>query len=604
MATIRLPRADVLVLSIFCAALGLTAQEAPPQTVFEEIEVRVIDIDVVVTDREGRPLTGLKREDFELFESGRPVEIRYFTGVSEGLRGAPPGAETAVATAAPPPEEPAIPVTWVVFIDQTNMMPGLRNRALKQLRKFLDGSLAPGDRGFIAGNDGMALRIHQNLTDDRKALTDALKKMEKSRVHQGPTMMRTSQILHDIRFVNRDDQEEIYMRIIGGEIAIVMAEQAQRTKNAIRSMGALVDGMASIEGRLALVYVGGGFDTLPASELVDAWRSRFPDAVNDNAAPDPEDHRQSIQDELDRLYANLSSTRVAVYSVYASAPVAVSVQDPGPEVGTTDRSIPGDRSRTIEAIVTREMAQRTGGLYFTINERLHTQLGAVREDLSHYYSLGYVPTGPPGHRRKIRVKVKVDGARVRHRDTVSERSRSGEVLRVASAPVVERSRVVRRIEPKPPSAPAPVDESNPLGMQVAAAAPRRDGFRREHLLPFDLKLGSMTFVPKGSVHRAEFVLHFALVESNGTLWPLESRDHALELPSTEVGAPDQNMSLVWHVNLAPLRIPKEVPIAAEGMKLQVTVEDRGSQTRSVVTVPVQKPGRPYFPGQEKDSGSL
>jgi hypothetical protein len=250
------------------------------------------------------------------------------------------------------------------------------------------------------------------------------------------------------------------------------------------------------------------------------------------------------------------------------------------------------------------MAQRTGGLYFTINEGLNRQLAAVREDLSHYYSLGYVPTGPPGDRRKIRVKVKVDGARVRHRDTVSERSRPEEVFRVASAPVVERARVSRRAEPPPPLPVPAAAETNPLGIQVAAAAPQRDGFRKEHLLPFDLKLGSMTFVPKGSVHRAEFVLHFALVEPNGTLWPLESRDHALELPSTEVGAPDQNMSLVWHVDLSPLRIPKEVPIGTEGMKLKVTVEDRGSHTRSVVTVPVQKPGRPYFPGQEKQSGQL
>jgi VWFA-related protein len=601
MATIRLPRAALLLLSLCPAASGLT-QEAPRQTIFEEIEVRVIDVDVVVTDREGRPITGLKRDDFELFESGKPVEIRYFTGVSEGLRGARPGAETAVADVAPLPEEPAIPVTWIVFIDQTNMMPGHRNRALKQLQKFLAGSLAPEDRGFIAGNDGMALRVHQNLTNDRKAMTDALKEMEKSRVHPGPAMLRTSQILHDIRFVPRDDREVIYMRMIGGEIAIVMAEQAQRTRNAIRSMGALVDGMAGIEGRLALVYVGGGFDTLPASELVDAWRSRFPDAVNDNAAPDPEDHRQSIQDELDRLYANLSSTRVAVYSIYAPAPIAVSVQDPGPEVATTDRSIPGDRSRSIEASVAREMAQTTGGLCFTINERLHTQLAAVREDLSHYYSLGYIPTGPPGDRRKIQVRVKVDGARVRHRDTVSERSRPEEMFRVASAPVVHRAPVARRTEPKPPSVPVPADEANPLGIQVAAAPPQRDGFRKEHLLPFNLKLGSLAFVPHGSVHRAEFVLHFALVEPNGTLWPIESRDHALELPSSEVGAPDQNMSLVWHVELSPLRIPKEVPIRTEGMKLQVTVEDRGSHTRSVVTVPVQKPGRPYFPGQEKRSG--
>ena len=46
-----------------CAAPVLTAQEAPP--VFgEELEVRVVNFEVVVTDRKGNRVSGLKPEDF------------------------------------------------------------------------------------------------------------------------------------------------------------------------------------------------------------------------------------------------------------------------------------------------------------------------------------------------------------------------------------------------------------------------------------------------------------------------------------------------------------------------------------------------------------
>ncbi|RMH20012.1 MAG: hypothetical protein D6696_09145, partial [Acidobacteria bacterium] len=49
--------------------------------------------DVYVTDKSGRPVSGLSREDFELRVDGRPVEITNFLAVA-----APPPPELRVAT--------------------------------------------------------------------------------------------------------------------------------------------------------------------------------------------------------------------------------------------------------------------------------------------------------------------------------------------------------------------------------------------------------------------------------------------------------------------------------------------------------------------------
>ena len=38
----------------------------------------LVDVDVVVTDGEGRPVTGLKKEDFDIREDGKPVALRTF----------------------------------------------------------------------------------------------------------------------------------------------------------------------------------------------------------------------------------------------------------------------------------------------------------------------------------------------------------------------------------------------------------------------------------------------------------------------------------------------------------------------------------------------
>src|SRR5438128_4599961 len=58
--------------------LSLTAagQQMAPLT--ERIEVTVINVDVSVTDRAGHPVTGMTRDDFEVFEDGKPQKITNF----------------------------------------------------------------------------------------------------------------------------------------------------------------------------------------------------------------------------------------------------------------------------------------------------------------------------------------------------------------------------------------------------------------------------------------------------------------------------------------------------------------------------------------------
>ena len=48
----------------------------PEDPVFQNIDL--VDVDVVVTDGEGRPVTGLKKEDFDIREDGQPVAVQTF----------------------------------------------------------------------------------------------------------------------------------------------------------------------------------------------------------------------------------------------------------------------------------------------------------------------------------------------------------------------------------------------------------------------------------------------------------------------------------------------------------------------------------------------
>src|SRR5688572_24921357 len=88
------------------AAAALTApvlaDSAPPpaQSSFgESIDVRVVNVEAVVTDRRGKLVKGLSAADFRLLVDGKEVPIGYFTEVEEGEMATPLAQEGAPAPA-------------------------------------------------------------------------------------------------------------------------------------------------------------------------------------------------------------------------------------------------------------------------------------------------------------------------------------------------------------------------------------------------------------------------------------------------------------------------------------------------------------------------
>ncbi len=592
------------VLFAILATVTLFAQEAPPPAsqFSEEIEVRVIDVDVVVTDRQGNPLTTLGRDDFELYENGRRIDIGYFSRTVGGRLADVPSPPPDAA----PAEPPRIPVTWIVYVDHTNMAPQMRNQAMRQLQTFLERALARGDRGTIALNDGRSFRIQQGITGDAPLLLKTLAKMEREPMSISPTRRRAGIILGQMRrseaemgvpsggrgFVARDETE-FMAQTAGGEIEALMHEEAQRTKAAILAVGALLDAVAQLQGRIALVYVGAGFNSLPAGDLAAIWRSRYETLGRTTFEPRPEEEREPIEREITRLYDNLSALRVTVYTIHGGEPGGgvTSVEDKGTtEIAMVTSS---DLVAQTETASAHEMARRTGGMFFKVNPALAGQLDAVIRDFDDYYSLGYRPEGDPASTRRIEVKVKVDGARVRHRQTVRERTRAEAAAGAVVASMLQpRPRAVRRVA-APLIPPAVATAANPLGVSVEATMPRRDWPLLS--FTFSLRLETLAFVREAGGHRARLVMHFALVAPDGAIYPLESRAQTLTVPASEAAAAaelsptaEQLVAYSWHLDVSPLKIPENVPAWQKGMQLSVTVEDLIGGTRSIVTVPLER----------------
>src|SRR5262245_53149114 len=67
----------VLLIGIFLLMMaGPLAQRRPP------VSPDLVELDVVVLDKQSQPVPGLARQDFQIMDDGRPVEIKTFAAVT------------------------------------------------------------------------------------------------------------------------------------------------------------------------------------------------------------------------------------------------------------------------------------------------------------------------------------------------------------------------------------------------------------------------------------------------------------------------------------------------------------------------------------------
>jgi Ca-activated chloride channel family protein len=119
----------------------------------ERLEVDLVELFVVVTDRDGRPVEGLGRDDFRIYEEGERQEIATFT------------------------ESADLPLTVGLAIDSSASMFVKLPAVSRAASEFVDDSLTEQDRGFVVGFGG-APRLAQGATTDEGRLLGAISTLQ------------------------------------------------------------------------------------------------------------------------------------------------------------------------------------------------------------------------------------------------------------------------------------------------------------------------------------------------------------------------------------------------------------------------------------------
>jgi len=577
----RLPLASAAAALILLAAASGRPQQGGLASFLDRVEVRVVNVDVVVLDSFGNPMRGLASEDFEVFENGEPVEISNFAAYDVGIANwdwqttgretAETPAETDVSVLLPPP------VSWVIFVDQTRLEPGPRNLVLRQVRDFLDRARKRDELVMIATWDGFRLRVVSEFLKDKRAIDSALTDLQREASPANFRRARTEQIERDVLNVGATTVT-VGAGIEGPEIqsatGIVMAEalreeialdaeqQARETQNAIEGFQDLLGLIDGIDGRVVMLFAGGGYDLDPGDALAELWSMRFRQTSTDTVTAGTGVRASKLaQAYLDTLQV-LNSGRITVHTIFGG-PVR------GPDVSAASSSGSFEFGALTSAggsvgagSTLSGFAEETGGRSFNATSDLSDRLDLVRRDMSFYYSLGYHPD-PASDRglRKIEVRVRREGARVIHRAALAERTAEERAEAAAFAALIR-------------------PESQPTTAARIETQPPRDAPRgRGRVVPVRIALPvrELALLPDGAQHHAKLLFRFVLATPDGVYLSLEPRRFEFEIPNEEL-AKALGGAVSYEV---------ELPLDPGQYRLGVSVQDELAGSYFTLVAPVE-----------------
>ena len=423
---------------VLCLALAATLEAQPSQPFVDSVEVQVVEVDVVVTDRKGRPAKGLTPGDFELYVDGRPVEIRNFYESAIYIEGQNRrrGKERPTLRAQPSSGTgDEGPLTVVFYFEEPNIFPPHRSRLVRRLEAAVEPWRSLGAR-FLLARFNHRLEILVPPTSDLDAILEGAATMPKGspRAIQNGTGARRLAIRQLIRTHEAcamapfcDPCEDNW-----GELLSLASRYAdsQATNAAIAADGLadLVSTLAGVPGKKAVVYITDGLPQRPGISVLDFLGNGLCADLR-RTAPSETMAEMVQYDEsgrLSRISAHANANRVTFYGLDAaglrSANADISLEIPG--------LAPDFQNVTLQATNAqsglRLLAHDTGGKALINANDLSILLDDMTGQLAASYSLGFIPAERKlGEVRQIDVLLAPGadkGRRIEYRRTYRDKS--------------------------------------------------------------------------------------------------------------------------------------------------------------------------------------
>ncbi len=408
-------RSLALLLLTQIAAPGAGAQQAP--TFPSQLDL--VTVDVIVTDKDGRPVEGLTADDFVLKEEGRIQSISSFDAVAvhESTPTQAPWMARIATNQGPPPRPER---SFSVIFDDAHLTPSHVGAAKKAVRDFLEQVLRDGDQVTLSATSGGGWWSAQ-MPEGRSDIETFLARFEGKRTYNpsAPNALsdfeamrlqnsRDPNILTEVsrRFfengviadpppVNARDNSRRDLQISPGQLMIntmaaqIYAERTSKTQATLRTLKRVVEALGATRGRKSVILVSEGF----------IWDPSLPEMR-----------------EVERAARQANAVLYFVDARGLSGGPAIHDAEVAQATDGRDMAVM-QAAASQESDGSRSLADDTGGFSVQNTNDLTKGFKRIAADSRNHYLLGFSSSNPKrdGKFRKLSVEVRRPGVDVRAR---------------------------------------------------------------------------------------------------------------------------------------------------------------------------------------------
>jgi VWFA-related protein len=436
----RIPITLALAANLAAGPTVLSAQQgtADEPSLTIRTNTRLVVVDVVVTDKRGQPVTGLKAEDFTLEENGKRQKVSLFLAPGAGNGSNPTPAPPGIFSNRPENVRPA-GVPTVLLLDAMNSPFKDQAYARSQMLKYV---VEQGQSGHPMAVLTLTdrLRVLQQFTSDPQVLLTAIRNLrpqEQILQSAGPAPQS-----HGVTSgLDRGGAGGgVGAAIASAQGAVQQFEDLQvgydlqrRTLITIEAMKGLTRILGGLPGRKNVVWLTASlpFDLVPedrnvsdAELLADLPGQGRQRSVSVNAAGAyAAESRQLYGQQIKEAESGLASTNIAIYPVdvtglmsgmESSATRGGSVYS---DTAISGRALGGVSAQQSAQGTMREIAAQTGGKAYINQNEIKDGIALAVSDENASYSLGYYPENKKwdGKFRSLKVKLDKGDTQVRYR---------------------------------------------------------------------------------------------------------------------------------------------------------------------------------------------
>lgn len=488
----------------------------------EIVDVNVVNVEVYVTDKKGNRIQGLTKDDFKLEVDGKPMAITNFFAVEDGT---PKGDGIDYL---PPPEEkpgrralnedvPPVPedqkLHLIIYVDNLNIRPFNRNKAFRFIRTFLRDRVTPYRDDVMLVTFERSMHIRHPFTSDPELVASALYDIE---THSGQGVHYDSD-RRDIMDVIYDDTNEEFYNVRGR--AVTYAESLYNDMIfTIRSVEDMIETLAGLPGRKAILYVSDGISMRPGEDVFYALNDRF-QGLGGSQSVLMEIHRFDLSRDFMQLTNKANANRVTFYTLDSAGLRTYSYMQAQNASAGGGSFIDQIHFSNLQGPLIF-MAQETGGTVIMNTNNFTKGLDKIADDFSNYYSLGFSSAeAASGRYHKIKVSVPENKKlEVRHREGYRDKPVS---TRMAEGTLASLHFGYQK---------------NEIGIEIEIGTEEPDDRRgNRFMVPISINfpIGELSFLPQDDFQRGRVRLYVAARDEEGGLSPVQNVEIPIDIPTDQ-----------------------------------------------------------------------